>query len=214
MTGVSSFFSSTRGKVATRGASSTEIHGDSASDVVRAIPKAGRWIPGRSGMFGNTRRAVTVPGGPSADASTSSRTAGGNSPAAFLGSRGAGPAVSEGGLGRAYGGEGVPRTRANNTTKTKTAAATRIGETLSALPLSKIKIVIGKLVSNTVCVRRSTKHRVSNFYPHKSFPAQDGLSELYFHSRIVVETRRITPVFSLGVMAVKPSKMRGDTQTK
>lgn len=149
MPGLSGFFGNTRRRVTSQGSPSTAINHDGGSGVVRTGSAGGRWMSGLSGFFGSTRRTVTAPGGSSVDASVTSRVAGGNSAGAVLGSSTAGAAVSEGALSRAYGREGGRQLVADKPDETP-AAATRIGETLSALPLSKIKIVIGKFQARTV----------------------------------------------------------------
>ena len=112
-----------------------------------------RGLHGLSGLFGNSRRGKTTPGGSGADSNSISSF--GNNPrgrTGVMGSRAASGVATEAGLTSAYGGEAADSRRRDEVEgkSRKPPPATRIGQTLAGLPLSKVKIVIGKSLSRTL----------------------------------------------------------------
>ena len=141
------------------GASTSTFH-DSSGDGGgggRGIRRQSRFLcgfHGLSGLLANCRHAKTTPGSSGADSNSlptfennpRGRAGTTNTDAGVMDSSAATGVATAAGLTRAYAGESADsRRRSELDGRTgKPLLATRIGQTLAWLPLSKVKIVIGK----------------------------------------------------------------------
>lgn len=147
--------------------------------------KAFDGIRGLSVLFGTSRRAKTAPAETDLSLALENRrqgSAGGYaSGAAVVASATVGGSTPEVEFGRACGGEhaysGVPDVGVDG--RKKPAGATKIGETLAALPLSKVKIVIGKYPQRKI--PRPTNVHIAERQPvHRVFCSKGGVCSLCF----------------------------------
>lgn len=135
------------GESAARTAPPDDVGGGRGGVGIRRQSRLKRGMVGLSGVFGFSRRGKTTPDGSSVELTSSSWF--GTKRGGSAGGTGTDPGAASlgGGLTSAYGGAGADsraRKQVAGERRDRPTAARRIGQTLSVLPLSKVKIVIGK----------------------------------------------------------------------